>query len=183
MAKKILLLGKRLILSTLDLKDVTDKYLKWLNSKDLQKFTRRRGKKISKKELYSFVKNFRKSEDIYLAIKIKQNYKHIGNIFLNYLDKTNRNADLSIMIGDKDEQGKGYASEAIDTLSKYAFTTLNLHRLYASSPNPAFNSMIKKVGWILEGKSRQSFNINGRFLDVYCWSILKNEWKRLKRGK
>lgn len=174
--KRYLIKGKNLALRKLVLSDVNKVYLAWLNDGDIQKYTRRRGQKMTILGLKKFVKSIEKSKDWHFAIIIKDNKKHIGNVFLNLVDELNKSADLSIMIGDKNEWGKGYAQEVIKLATQFAFDKLKFHRLSAGSPNPAFNAVVKKLDWKLEGKRRDAFFFEGKFIDISCWSILKNEW-------
>ncbi|MFA6253154.1 MAG: GNAT family protein [Patescibacteria group bacterium] len=175
--KGYLIKGQNLALRKLLLTDVNKVYLSWLNDKSIQKYTRRRGQKMTMLGLKKFVKSIEKSKDWHFAIIIKDSKKHIGNVFLNLVDDLNKSADLSIMIGDKNEWGKGYAGEVIKLATQFAFKELKLHRLSAGSPNPAFNTVVKKLGWTLEGKRRDAFFFERKFIDISCWSILKNEWK------
>lgn len=177
--KNNIISGRRLILRRLKLSDVGKKYLGWMNDAETQKYTRRRGQKITLADLKKFILDSRKSPDCHFAIVIKDGNKHIGNIFLNIMDNLNKSADVSIMVGDREEWGKGYAKEAIELISEFAFKKLKLHLLSAGSPNPAFNALIKKLGWKLEGKRREAFLFEGKFIDMVLWSILENEWKKI----
>lgn len=164
--------GNRLIIRKLVPGDVNEIYLGWLNDQELQKYTRRRGKTTTMQDLQKFVEDSQYSKDYFFAMIEKETNKHIGNIFLNLVDDENKNADLSIMIGDTVSQKKGYAQEAIHLIVDFAFHELCLHRLYACSPNPAFNRMIMKAGWKHEGTHAQAFYLDGEFRDIECWAML-----------
>lgn len=177
--------GPRLGLRKLSRAEISEKYLSWLNDPDVQKYSRRRGKVITRKEMEDFVDYASKSNDWHLAVIIIDEEKHIGNIAIDTIDKINKSGEISIMLGDKTTWNRGYGSEAIELATKFAFKNLDLHRLWAQSPNPAFNVLMKKLGWTLEGKRRKAFNLNlaGKFIDLDCWSILKNEWEGSRRLK
>lgn len=153
----------------------SDRYLSWLNDREVQRYTRRRNRTTSQQDLRDFLTSVEGSKDMHLAIVMKDGEKHIGNLSLNNLDEINKSAEISIMIGDKDEWGKGYAREAIQLVTEVAFDRLHLHRLWAESPNPAFNAMIKEMGWTQEGVRRESMLIEGQCTDVLCWSLLESE--------
>ena len=53
---------------------------------------------------------------------------------------------------------------------------MRLHRIWAESPNPAFNSAVKALGWSHEGTKRQTFLLDGQLVDVECWGLLKHEF-------
>lgn len=183
-SREYLITGPRLTLRKLKVGDVNEKYLGWMNDEKTQEYTRRRGQKMTMAELEKFIIDSENSKDWHFAIVTNGENKHIGNIFLALVDDLNKSADISIMIGDKDEWGKGYGSEAIKLLTEFAFKELKMHRLSAGSPNPSFNVLIKKNGWALEGTRREAFIFKGKFLDLSCWSILENEYlDMIKAGK
>ena len=56
----------------------------------------------------------------------------IGTIDLFDFDPMHKRAGIGILITDKENRGKGYASEALDLLINYCFTTLQLHQIYCN---------------------------------------------------
>jgi len=167
--------GSRLYLRKLSVCDAQDHYLEWLNDTDVQKFTRRRGRQSTFEDLKNFLRNAEAGNDYHLAVCILGSDKHIGNISLNSIDQLNRSAEVSIMMGDKTEWGKGYGAEAVQILTDFAFSQLKFNRLWAESPNPAFNALIQKCGWKKEGLRRKAFFTNNEFVDSECWSLLYDE--------
>jgi diamine N-acetyltransferase len=58
--------------------------------------------------------------------------KAVGCIDLFDFDPNHLRAGIGILIADKSDRRKGYASEALELLIKYCFETLNLHQLYCN---------------------------------------------------
>jgi RimJ/RimL family protein N-acetyltransferase len=56
--------------------------------------------------------------------------KHIGNCTCYDIDEKKREAQLGIMIGNRDYWDKGYGTDAVNTLVDYVFRTTKLQRLY-----------------------------------------------------
>jgi len=56
--------------------------------------------------------------------------KHIGNCVYYNINNTKGEAELGIMIGDRDYWDKGYGSDAVTTLVSYIFRQTNLKRIY-----------------------------------------------------
>ena len=56
--------------------------------------------------------------------------RHIGNFMYYDLDLRRGEAELGIMIGDRDYWGKGYGSDAIRAVQDYIFTQTTLTRVY-----------------------------------------------------
>ena len=56
--------------------------------------------------------------------------KHIGNCMYYDIDVRRREAELGIMIGDRDYWGDGYGADAVETLLRYVFAQGTLDRIY-----------------------------------------------------
>jgi len=61
--------------------------------------------------------------------------KHIGNCVYYNINDTKGEAELGIMIGDRDYQDKGYGTDAVTTLVSYIFRQTNLKRIYLKTLN------------------------------------------------
>jgi len=108
-----------------------------------------------------------------------ENGKHIGSIGLMKIDAKNQNAELGIVIGDKEEWGKGYCTEAIGLLLGYGFDTLNLNRIFlrVDTDNPGGLKCYRRCGFITEGEMRQVIFSGGKFINQYLMSVLRNEYR------
>jgi len=58
------------------------------------------------------------------------NGKHIGNCAYYGIDETRGEAELGIMIGDRDYWDKGYGNDAVNTLINHIFTKTDLQRIH-----------------------------------------------------
>jgi len=56
--------------------------------------------------------------------------KHIGNCVYYNINDTKGEAELGIMIGDRDYWDKGYGTDVVTTLVSYIFRQANLKRIY-----------------------------------------------------
>ena len=56
--------------------------------------------------------------------------KHIGNCSYYNISETKGEAELGIMIGNRDYWNKGYGTDAVTTLVNYIFCQTNLNRIY-----------------------------------------------------
>jgi len=56
--------------------------------------------------------------------------KHIGNCGCYNVDKPKSEAELGVMIGNRDYWDKGYGTDAVTTLVSYIFQQTNLKRIY-----------------------------------------------------
>ena len=81
-------------------------------------------------QLEAWIESLPSRGDLLLAMRTKNDRRHIGNIALNTILWPHRSAELSIMIGARDVWGEGYASDAIAALTAHAFGAMGLHRLW-----------------------------------------------------
>jgi len=105
--------------------------------------------------------------------------KLIGVVGLTYIDWKNRRAEVSIYIGDRSAQGKGYGFDTLRTIVRYGFEHVNLHKLYAEIF--AFNEpsvrLFEKAGFRKDGVKREDQFVDGKYWDTYVYSILENEFE------
>ena len=109
----------------------------------------------------------------------------LGMISLLDINNVNRSGQLHIMIGKKENRGKGLGKFAVNEMLQHAFNNLNLHRveLSALENNTAAIHLYQKCGFKIEGKKRESNYKNGEYSNVIMMGILKNEWKNNNEEK
>lgn len=117
----------------------------------------------------------RRHEDIYqsrqvrMVIQMKdQKEITLGYIDLYDFDPHNKKAAIGILIGDKKYRRKGFASEAIGLLKKYAGENLLLHQLYCyvAETNIGSISLFEKCGFIKEAVLKDWIKTESGYLDV-----------------
>lgn len=79
----------------------------------------------------------------------KQDKRPIGYLGLKNISWLNRNAEIWWTVGERDYWGMGIVVEAAKLVLKYAFTELNLHKIYAIilSPNTRSLRVAEKLGF------------------------------------
>jgi len=116
-------------------------------------------------------------ENIRLAI-CSNNKELIGLLYILNIDYINRNAELSIWIGNSIDRRKGYGEFGCKAALDHVFNNINLNKLYLKvlETNEAAVSLYKKLGFKIDGISRESLFKNGKYLNVLEMSILKSEF-------
>lgn len=101
----------------------------------------------------------------------------LGLVSLTSVDYLNQSAELHIMIGDKENQGKGIGYFAVTTLVQHAFRNMNLRRIELTvlEENKRAQHLYEKCGFVLEGTKRQAVYKNGKFSDMRMYAIIKKE--------
>lgn len=114
----------------------------------------------------------------------KDTWRHAGNISFFDLDQRSRSAEIGIFIGEKTLWDKGFGSEAMRLMIAHGFETLNLNRIFLRvfEINPRGIRCYEKAGFRHEGRMRQAYYLEGRYIDVLIMSILKEEYLEEKNG-
>ena len=170
------LTGASLVCRTFRPEDIHPAYLAWLNDPEVNRYSRRRYVRSTAADALNFLQGLSPDEQV-LAIHLREDGRHIGNIQFGPVDWLCRLAEIRILIGDKEAWGGGYGTEAIGLVTKYLFEELKLHRVEANSCNPAFIRCTEKLGWTVEGRLRERFMLDGEFVDYYWMSILEEDFK------
>lgn len=112
------------------------------------------------------------------TIGSKAEGRFYGLVEVRDIDREHSQGELSFWLT-LDAWGKGYMSEVVQAVVKYAFENLFLNRLFAYHMlrNPASGRVLEKNGFKQEGLLRQRVQKWGQFEDVALWAILRQEWK------
>jgi RimJ/RimL family protein N-acetyltransferase len=106
----------------------------------------------------------------------------IGEIRIDNPVEADRRAGVAIGILDPARIGRGLGTEALSAIAAFAFDELKLHRL--SMRVLAFNTRAiasyRKVGFVEEGRERQSARIGDRYEDDVIMGLLAHEVRRLE---
>jgi RimJ/RimL family protein N-acetyltransferase len=172
--------GERIYLRPVELDDCKGPYLSWFNDEEVCRGNAHHIFPYTSEDLMNYIStsNKQRNDSLILAIISKKDDTHIGNIALQGIHPVYRAAELSIIIGDKTFWGKGYAKEAVSLLISHAFFSLNLRRISCGTydTNISMQNLAKSLGMIEEGRRRQAEYKDGKYLDVFEYGLLKDEW-------
>jgi ribosomal-protein-alanine N-acetyltransferase len=175
------LTGERIYLRLLNETDITEDYVGWLNDSQVVRYLETGRFPSTPETIQKYIERFTESStDIIFAIVNKENEKHIGNVSLNDINWIHRTANTGLLIGRKEYWGKRYAFEAWNLVLEYAFERLGLRKVTAGvvKGNDASVATLKKLGFKLEGTSRQQYFVEGSYNDAFRFGLLKDEfWK------
>ncbi len=164
--------SKVLILKKLNIKrDISKKYLSWMNDVDVHQYTEQKYKKHSLADIKKFVEKKNKSKNEFLyGIFLKENNsaKHIGNIKLGPVNSIHKIADISYFIGDKKLWGKGFTTLAIKEIIKIA-RKKGIKKLKAGyiEMNKGSKKVLTKNGFKIEGKFKSEAIYKGKRVDTF----------------
>ncbi len=115
----------------------------------------------------------------YFTIRAREDDHLIGRAIIQWIEWANGNGFLRLGIGAADDRGKGYGTQALRMLLRFAFAELNLFRVTALVPeyNDAAIALLKKFGFVQEVCRRKSLERDGRRWDLYVFGLLRDEWQ------
>jgi ribosomal-protein-alanine N-acetyltransferase len=175
------LTGTHLYLRGLQATDAAGPYLNWLNDPEVGRYLETRYQPWSQARLERYLAQLDGSQQEFLfGICLRTGDRHIGNIKLGPVNWIHRFADIGLLIGEKDQWGKGYASEAIGLVCDFAFGTLNLHKLKAGcyADNQGSARAFLRNGFVEEGRLRQQWLIDNQYQDSLLLGLLRDDYYR-----
>lgn len=116
------------------------------------------------------------SKQLRLMIDLTEENITIGTIDLYEIDAHNRRAGIGILI-DEMYRKRGYASQALDLMTDYAFNFLYLHQLYAyiSVSNTNSIKLFGKAGYNEVGILKDWVQRGDKFEDVQLSQLINNK--------
>jgi RimJ/RimL family protein N-acetyltransferase len=172
------LVSKRIYLRPVEEGDL-ERCLRWINDPEVITTLGKRFPTNAAMEKEWLDSQYKSENSFSLAIMLKDGDQHIGNCGFNDIDYVNRNAEFGILIGEKDQWGKGYASEAARLLLDYGFEELNLHRIFLEvyAHNKRAQRAYEKAGFVHEGTMRESYFRGGVYHDTLVMAVLRSDWE------
>lgn len=106
----------------------------------------------------------------------------VGLVELVEINHIHRRAEFQIIVA-PDHQGQGYATEATRMAMDYAFTVLNLYKLFlvVDVENVRAIAVYKKLSFQEEGILRHEFFVDGVYRDAYRMAAFQPDYLSLRR--
>lgn len=103
--------------------------------------------------------------------------RHVGGINLHTMDRKNGTCSFGIRIAPR-FQGKGYGTEALRILMRYAFWELRFQKANSGcmEGNAGSIKLHKAVGFKEEGRQRRSIYTDGRYYDHLLFGLTREEF-------
>ena len=173
-----IIIGQKIRLREKKLSDVRNDY-RWQSNPELAKLDAAPTLEMSFAIYlldYSSVLN-RRDARYPLAIETLEG-KHIGNCTCYDINEKKSEAQLGIMVGDKDYWDKGYGANAINTLVDYVFENSSLNRLYLKTLdwNQRARRCFAKCGFTDCGKLKQ----NGH--NFVLMELKREQWEKTQNS-
>lgn len=113
-----------------------------------------------------------------MGFVILAKYVMIGRIGLYNIDLNNKSASIGYWL-DKEWLGKGVITRSCKAIIDDTFKRLQLNRIEIRAAVENFKSQAipERLGFKREGIIRQGEFVNNHFVDLYVYSLLREEWE------
>lgn len=113
------------------------------------------------------------------AIQLKDNPDVIGSIGIHNLNIKNSKAEIGYWLS-VDYHSRGIMSEAEESVLKFAFEDLKLHKIIgtALAINKSSNALFKKFGFRHVGTLKEDRSNEGIWIDTNLWELLNQDYRR-----
>lgn len=171
-----MLQGKRVVLRPIEREHLPN-YVRWFADPDvLTYFGPYLPMNLAQEEAWYEGQNVDPSR---LNFAVEMDGQHIGGAGFAFVDHRSQHAEVGLFIGEKALWDQGLGQDILTTLVTYGFEQLNLHRIYLRvfAENARAIHAYEKVGFVHEGRFRESEWRHGRWHDMLFMSILRREWR------
>lgn len=116
---------------------------------------------------------------IYWGVELMERKGVIGTCGFKNWDRLSRRAEIGGNLA-SEFWGQGYAKEGLVAILNYAFDKMQLNKVCAntSCKNKKAIGIMNKFGFHQEGILREHQLLEGRYVDVYPFSLLKDEFSK-----
>jgi RimJ/RimL family protein N-acetyltransferase len=173
------LVGQKVYLSPMCVEDA-EIYARWLNDLSVTENLGTPGRSITVAGEREWIS--KNAQDTVFAIVKLENDELIGNCGFHTVDQVRQCAEVGIFIGDRENRGKGYGTEAMKLLVDFGFDYLNLNNIMLKvfAFNERAIACYKKAGFKEIGRRRQAYYLKGRYHDEVFMDIIRADRFKLE---
>ncbi|MEN8204250.1 MAG: GNAT family N-acetyltransferase [Bacteroidota bacterium] len=112
---------------------------------------------VLKQYLENAGKDIFEMKQLRLIIQLNSNKRPVGAIDLFDFDPHHRRAGIGILVAESSDRRKGYAREALETVTDYCFQALQLHQVYCNiaAGNKGSQKLFTAAGFEVVGEKKE----------------------------
>jgi RimJ/RimL family protein N-acetyltransferase len=177
--------GHLVRLSAFDPEEMSKAFTRWEHNSEYQRLlnSSARAPHSAKAELKWMEKEVGELSpaSYFFGIRTLEDDTLIGQLGLDVVNWPGRDAFVGLGIGETNYWSKGYGTDAMNALLRFAFIEINLRRvtLTVFEYNPRAIRSYEKAGFRHEGRKRQLLHREGKRWDELYMGILREEWMEL----
>ena len=162
-------------------------WYRWFNDDETTQHMQKHHYPNTRAAQLEFVNDLRKDKNkIQLGMVRKDEGIFIGIISLQNIDWINRNAEVSILIGEEEGRKLIYAEEAMQLIIAHGFFALNLHKIYGGYLESLKSWGIflsQRFGFQEEGCWREHVFKDGKYVHVYRIGLLREDYLAIQKNQ
>lgn len=178
--KVVFLAGEKISLRPLEERDL-ERIVVWINDPEVRKYLSSYLPMTMTQEKKWLEHLSGNEKEIVLAVVDNESGECIGNTGIHGI-KNGRSgsATFGFMIGDKSFWGKGYGTEILDLMLRYAFHTLGLRKMKSSAlaPNIGSRRVHEKCGFKEVGSFEKEYLVDGEYVDEILLEVFREDWEK-----
>ena len=174
--RRFMIAGDLVILRAFE-RDDADRCYRWMNDPNIVRTLKSRYPIAFQNEVEWLERAMHSNVDErHFAIERKEDRTHIGNASIHDIDWISRTASFGLFIGDPSAWNKGFGTDSILTLVRFAFEEMNLQKLRINvfEYNERAKHLLLTQGFVQEGRLRREFYREGMFHDIVILSIFRD---------
>src|SRR5262245_48920234 len=175
------LTGEVCYLRPLERTDAEGNWRHWFSDPEVTRFMFRGVFPLSLETQTTFYEHVASSQqdDLVLAVVARDGDVHVGNVGLHRIDWVNRSAEFGIVLGERDQWGRGIGSEATRLIVEHGFARLNLNRIWLGvfADHEAAIKIYERLGFMIEGRLRAAILRDGSAHDQLIMGLLAEEFR------
>ena len=174
--RRFMIAGEHVILRAFEREDAERCY-RWMNDPNIVRTLKSRYPIAFQNEVEWLQRAMEASAtERHFAIERKDDRSHIGNASIHDIDWVSRTSWFGLFIGEPTAWNRGFGSDAIETLVRFAFEDMNLHKLRINvfDYNERAKHVLQSRGFIQEGKLHRDFYREGTYHDIVLLSIFRD---------
>ena len=130
----------------------------------------------TEQRIEGYINAFQDKTGMIWVIEEKTSNKQIGDLGIWRINHQNSRGEIGYALH-PNSWGKGYMTEALNTIIRFGFDNINIHSYEANVNTENINSkrLLLKFGFKLEAQFRENFYYDGQFLDSEIYCLLKSD--------
>jgi RimJ/RimL family protein N-acetyltransferase len=178
--RRFMLAGEHVILRAFE-RDDAERCYRWMNDPNIIRTLKSRYPIAFQNEVEWLDRAMHESfTERHFAIEKKDDRTHIGNASIHDIDWVSRNASFGLFIGEPTAWNRGFGTDSILTLVRFAFEEMNLMKLRINvfEYNEKAKHLLMAHGFVEEGKLVRDFFREGTYHDIVILSIFRDDAAR-----
>ncbi len=174
--RRFMIAGEHVILRAFEREDAERSY-RWMNDPNIVRTLKSRYPIAFQSEVEWIERAIQSTaNERHFAIERKDDRSHIGNASIHDIDWVSRTGWFGLFLGEPSAWNRGFGSDAISALVRFAFEEMNLTKLRINVFD--YNEKAKHVllahGFVQEGKLQRDFFREGAYHDIVILSIFRD---------